>query len=616
MTFCAFSGIAQVNESDTLKTDTVFLKEVQIEENIISYPFSRSSRDIEIIQAKQIKNMPIQSLPEILSYQPSVDIRQRGPVGVQADISLRGGTFEQTLVLLNGIKMSDPQTGHHVMNVPIMYDNIDRVEIIKGAAAKRYGQNAYAGAINFITRVPDSNRLSLRTYVGDFRSGGANLSFSNKNEKQGHYLSLGADVSNGYTYNTDFEILNAFYQGEFTLGENGHFDLIAGLSDREFGANAFYASSIAKDQYEEVRTGLASISYTHLSRKWKVSPRLAWRNNDDDYLFIRQKPEIYQNKHTTNTYSAELNASNENILGTTGLGVEFRKETIKGDWIRSGVFSKSNLDGFSRENIGLYAEHKYLSDNGKFDIAPGAYLAWYSDFDIQFFPGIEAGYWIDPQWKIYASIGKSFRIPSFYDQYYESPVEVGNPNIQPEEAWTYESAIRFVQKTFYAEANIYYRDNQNLIDWALNEDTVWVAGNFTKVVSKGWELSLYYEHPIYLIANEVYFERLSFHYAGVDQEHKLKNENSRYALEHLTNQFIAIIDINLIKQLKANIAFRNIHRVQQDPYTLIDVKIYWRAKYMDVFAQVNNLGNVNYMEVMTPMPGRWLRLGFNLQIPY
>lgn len=601
------------NTEEKVVDTTITLKEFVIHENRISYQASEGTRNMEIISKKELKELPAQSLPEFLSFQPGLDIRQRGPVGVQADININGGSFEQTLVMLNGIKMSDPQTGHHLLNLPLMYDNLERIEIIKGPTSRKYGQNAYAGAVNFITKVPDSNKIHFRAYRGDFNSFGGNVSISNRSGKVGNYLSYGSDFSDGYRYNTDYKIQNFFYQGEVRLGEKSQLDLISGYTDRRFGANGFYASPKAIDQYEEVKTGIASIAYNYQNEDWKLSPRISWRNNRDRYQYIRQNPKVYENFHETDTYAAELNATSYNSLGQTGIGFEYRKESINGTWWRGKEFSHSNLDGFSRDNFGFYAEHKFLWKD--FTLVPGVYIGWYSDFDWQFFPGASAGYFVTKNLKVYGNAGKSFRIPTFYDQYYTSPNEMGNENLEPENAWAYEAGVQYRKGKLLLEANTFLRDNQNLIDWVLINE-VWHARNYAQIQTKGFEISLDYQENIELIGGNLMINNFHFSYNKLDQEQKDQEMLSRYALEHLSDQWIVSSNINFLENLNLNIVYRNLKRVEQPDYSLLDAKLSWRKGIFTAFVEVTNILDTEYTEVMTIMPGRWARAGVVLNVPY
>jgi iron complex outermembrane receptor protein len=159
------AAVAQNNDKDTT---IIELSDVIITENRMQTPFSESARSMYVITKSQLASLPVQSVAEALTYVPGVDIRQRGPMGIQTDIGIRGGTFDQTLILINGVKVSDPQTGHHSFNLPLNLDNIERIEVLKGQGARIYGQNAFNGAINIITKVPEKKAVFLIGYLVDF----------------------------------------------------------------------------------------------------------------------------------------------------------------------------------------------------------------------------------------------------------------------------------------------------------------------------------------------------------------------------------------------------------------------------------------------------------------
>lgn len=595
---------------------TIVMQDLVISSNRISTPFSESSRNIQIITMEEIQYLPAQSIPGILAYSPGVDVRQRGPVGVQSDIGIRGGTFEQTLILLNGIKLTDPQTGHHIMNIPVPFDHVERIEVLKGPGARIYGQNAFAGAVNFITKIPEERKIGLRTYGGSFGSFGGNISLSLPGEKGGTYLSLSADRSDGYRHNTDYGIINGYMQQDYQL-MGGTFNFTLGLSDRKFGANGFYASPDFTEQYEEVRTSLASIGYEKDMGNFTIKPRLYWRFNRDKYLFVRENPSAYLNLHETNTLGAEVNASIKNSMGTSGIGLEYRKESIAGDWVRGGNWSRSNLDGFNRDNFGLYVDHRFKLGS-TFDITPGVYVNWYSDFGWNAFPGLDFGYNLNNEIRLYGNIGKSYRIPTFYDQYYSSPVEIGNPALQPEEALTYELGIRYLKPGISVEGNYFIRDASQLIDWIYDSsDSVWRSQNFQSVMTNGLEVSANFDLSQLL---EINFpvKRINISYNYLDQNiDQVENIQSRYALEHIQNQFILRLDMVIFGKLKNSFNVRYIDRVEQNPYFLIDDRLLYEFnKGSNIFLEATNLTNQSYTEVMTPMPGLWIRGGLKLEIGY
>lgn len=610
--FLFFISNQVFSQNDT----TIVMEELVLNGNRISIPFSEASRNIQIISRDEIRKAPIQSIPEILTYSPGVDIRQRGPMGVQSDIGIRGGTFEQTLILLNGVKLTDPQTGHHVMNIPIPMDNIYQVEVLKGPGARKYGQNAFSGAVNFITKAHDIKKIGVRAYGGSFASYGGNVSFSMPISNYKQVLSLSRDASEGYQHNTDYGINNIFYQSEFQA-RNGKYELIFGLTDRKFGANGFYASPDYTEQYEEVRTSMTSLSYESETNDLKIKPRIYWRANQDKYLFVREKPEIYQNQHKTNTFGAEVNASYKSYLGITGIGIEFRKETIIGDWIRGGIETKSNLNGFGRNNFGVYLDQKFKIGN-RFDLTPGVYVNWYSDFGWNAFPGIDMGFIINDKIRLYGNAGKSYRIPTFYDQYYKSPFEQGNPNLKPEEAITYEIGLRYIHGGFSFEGNYFVRNASQLIDWVYHPvDSIWRSQNFQNTTTNGFEISINFSFDKMMDANfPIYNIGISYNYLdqNIDETEGIQ---SRYVLEQIRNQVILGIDHKIAGKLKNNFKARLIDRIEQDSYILIDDRIYYEQnEKFTIFLEAVNLTNQVYTEVMTQMPGRWIRGGINFDIGF
>ena len=197
-------------ESDTTVTK---LDEVIIAENRIQLPYSEQSRSISLVQNEEIKNSPAISTADLLHYVGGVDVRTRGANGIQSDIGIRGGTFEQTLILVNGIKLNDPQTGHHSMNLPINLQQIERIEVLKGPSARTFGQNAFAGAINLVTKEPEKSYATLGLQGGDFKLWGVNASGGLITGKNSHQVAFSYNASDGYKHNTDYSLLNAFYEG-------------------------------------------------------------------------------------------------------------------------------------------------------------------------------------------------------------------------------------------------------------------------------------------------------------------------------------------------------------------------------------------------------------------
>lgn len=584
---------------------TIFqLPDIVIKENRLEIPFSEVSRTIEIVTAEQIKTMPVRSVNEVLQYVSGLDVRQRGAHGVQADISIRGGTFDQTLVLVNGIKLADPQTGHHIMNLPIDIDNIERIEVLKGPSARIYGQNGFAGAINIVTKNPDEEFVKVRLQAGSNQLGGAKVGASYLNDYSRHYFSFAKDFSEGYRYNTDYDITNLFYQGQFEVGGE-KLSVLAGFTERQFGANGFYASPDFTDQYEEVQTSLVTLNYEMQVGDWRLNPRLYWRRNQDEYIFERSNPSLFRNMHIGNSFGAEFHATNQNKLGQTGMGIELRQVDL----------NSTNLGNRNRFTTSVFVEHRFQLLDERLDIIPGVLLNHFSDFGTRVFPGLDMGYRLDDHFKIYGNVGYTYRVPTFTDLYYEDPANLGNPNLEPEEALAYELGLKYNHKGINVQASYFQRDGSDLIDWTREgEDSQWQPVNINNLTSRGVDISVNAYLPV-VTGRKSLVNRLNLGYTYIDAQ--IENNEatiSRYALENLRHQLIAGIELQLGERIFHSTRYRYIDRVTMEDYQIVDMQLTYRTDIFEAFLNASNLGNIEYRETnLVVMPGRWISGGIEVK---
>ena len=596
--FTFISAIAQTNNEDTT---TIELADVIITENRMQTPFSESARSMYVITKSQIAAMPVQSLAEALTYVPGVDIRQRGVMGIQADVGIRGGTFDQTLVLINGVKISDPQTGHHSLNLPLSLDNVERIEVLKGQGARIYGQNAFNGAINIITKVPEKKAIFLQGYGGSFGSFGGNAALALPGNTYGQYVSLSYDRSYGYRKNTDYKTGNIFYQS-YLNALDGKFNLVGGFTGRKFGAAGFYVPD--SEEYEEVKTGFVSIDYTKKHNNLTFQPRVYWRRNHDDYVYIRSDPDVFNNLHTTHVYGAETHMTYYNPLGLTGIGVELRREDIH----------STNLGNHERTIAGIFAEHRfYLFD--RLDITPGIYINWFSDYGWNYFPGLDMSFEVNNSLKLFANLGRSFRIPTFTDLYYDGPSNIGNSALEAESAFNYEGGVKVFGKGFWGQLSYFKRDASNLIDWVRdNSEQPWQPHNFYDVDIQGLEANLEFNF-VNLIRESFPLQSFTVNYTYIDAELLNAPAESRYALENLKHQLLLGAHSKIYKNLYLSLRFRYLDRVTLGNYHLIDSRLYYKKENLNIFIEAANLTDTDYTEAgFVQMPGRWLRGGINFTL--
>ncbi|RYE23593.1 MAG: TonB-dependent receptor, partial [Sphingobacteriaceae bacterium] len=317
------------------KQDTVIkIDDVVINENGFKTPISKQNRNVYIIDKEMIAKLPARSIQELLQYANGIDLRQRGPFGAQADISIDGGSFEQTVVLLNGTKIIDSQTAHNMLNLPIPIEAIERIEVIRGPAARIYGINSLTGAINIITKKPTKSGVLADVHAGSnfdkniegsgktFYNAGFQLGGVISKAKQQHSLFGAHDKNNGYRFNTQFENTKLLYQGNFQLDELNEINASFGYTKNEFGANGFYAAPGDKNSIETVQTTLAAVQSKHiLSNRWTLLPRLSYRYNFDNYRYFGNvNPNAGVSKHSTNSFAAEVTSTYKTNNGELGLG--------------------------------------------------------------------------------------------------------------------------------------------------------------------------------------------------------------------------------------------------------------------------------------------------------
>lgn len=595
---CLFYSVNNIEA----QTDTIILiPDIKINDQRIQLPFSQSNRTIHFLTRADIEKLPVQSINELLAYLPGVDIRNRGIKGSQADLSLRGSTFEQVLVMINGVKINDPQTGHHSLNIPVPLEAIQRIEVLKGPGSRRYGQNALAGAINIITRIPDLPQTTLSLEGGSYGTFQGSAAVSLGAEDFNQVMNVSHIRSDGFRHNTDFKTTQLFYQNEWNT-DQGKWSVLAGHADRKFGANGFYASPTYVDQYEEIQTSNAQVGFSKIGNRWHIKPSVYWRRNQDEYLLVREQPEVYRNLHITNTMGAEVNSGWASRAGLTGLGLEFRAIGIQ----------SNNLGDHNRQELAAFLEHRLQS--GKFSATPGISVNYFTEFGTFFYPGIDLGYEINPRWNVYANAGQTYRVPTYTDLYYIGPTNIGNEQLEPEKAMTYEGGFKYFGDRWFINGAYFLRDSRNLIDWVKEkEEDPWKPQNFYHARIQGIEMENRYRFPEndWRISNLKVF----YTYIQADLVDSDQSNFSRYALDNLRHQAMIGLDGNVADRISYNLSGRYLDRVNLEDYALLDAQVQYHWDRGKVWVQVNNITNESYTETSgVPMPGRWFNGGMSVRL--
>tara|TARA_B100001248_G_scaffold255780_1_gene235940 strand:+ start:810 stop:2672 length:1863 start_codon:yes stop_codon:yes gene_type:complete len=555
------------------------------------------------ISNEEIKQSTATNVSELLQQVAGIDIRRRGAEGMQADLYIRGGSFDQTLLLIDGIKVEDPQTGHHTMNMTIPLKVIEKIEIIKGSASRIYGQNAFTGAVNIITKKKIKNDLSIELSNGSFDQKRGGFTVQKELKSSDILFNYSRKESDGYRYNTDYENDEFFIKSNFKIKDQ-KISTIGVFNERKFGANGFYASPAAIDQYEETQASLIGFSTTYRNDDLILKPKLYWKRNQDMYVYLRQDPSVYRNLHISNKVGIEINASTSNFLGNLGLGFDLSKVSLE----------SNNLGERKRTMLNMFIEQQVKLKDDKIDFTPGVAITYFSDVSTKlnyknnffnnlfFYPGMDLGYRLDNNLKLYTNIGFTYRIPTYTDLFYTSPTTLGNENLKLEKALTKEIGLKYLKDDFNFNFSLYQRDASDIIDYVRNnESEPWQANNIREINTNGFELNMGYK--FYL--GSFRMQTINIGYSNIyDELLETDFAFSRYALNTLKNQITGTYTFEINEKIYSTVAYKNAERSNEEKYTVIDFRTSYKLDKFTLSVILNNILDTEYSETnLVPMPG-------------
>jgi iron complex outermembrane receptor protein len=647
------------------QTDTVQIENVEIVSTRVPTLISESARVIFSVEKEEIQIMPVQSLQEVLDYFGGIDVRQRGNEGMQADIGINGGSFDQSLILLNGFKMNDVQTGHHNLNLPIDLENVERIEILEGPGNRIFGVNAYSGAVNFITNSDKPEFLKLNFIAGQYGYYGFNSTVSVKGKQFRHQLSISGQKCSGYLpketiNNTDFKNLSLFYETVLKT-KLADFSIQSGYNNKSFGANSFY-TPVYPYQFENTKTIYIGYKAATKGKYRHILHTLYWRRHQDRFELFRESQynrvgnffvadhdtaKFYEgiyadwnyykghNYHLSHVLASELKYDFIGSLGKTAIGAEFNHAFIRSNvlGIETGEVVDVPFEPYGsytkeadRSNINFYLEHvlsyKRLMLGGGFSSNYNSEFAW------NLSGGIDFSIDLNPRYKIFASVNRAVRLPTYTDLYYDGPVNKGNPELLPEYAISYEMGVKYNSESLNFRANVFRRDGKNTIDWVkLPDSAEWQAQNITELTTYGAGLSGFYTFD-----RNFFLKRIGFSYSWLDVHKESGEYYSKYVLDHLKHKGVLSVRHDLFKGFSMSWFLRiedregtylEYDRVLKSytnereyrPYILTDVKLLYRLGIFSFFVDINNLLNTDYVDYANvEMPGIWIKAGIGLKI--
>lgn len=620
---------------------------------------SQAYRLVTQISHSEIEALPIQTVADILRYLPGLDVRTRGANGAQADVSMRGGTFDQVLVMINGVNLTDPHTGHYSLNLPITTDLVERIEVLQGTSANIFGLNAFAGAINIITRADNSveddllhQRTTVRMTAGMY--GLVNPALSAKLQKGDWYLNASGEYnrSDGYDApnpsekeqtairNSDYRIANIYLQ----TGYRG-LDLQLGTQYKDAGAGMYYGFG-SQDQFDATRTAFGSIRYRHNWGQWSADLQASYRANYDRYEWHRGQ-RLYGNFHFSQVSAASAKVHYASKIGKSSIGLELRNENIHstnlGDTINP-LGQVPNVDGFNlsdlrvldlvrgknRLNLNYFAEQAFFWQG--LSASLGLSGNWNNMYGSNLSGGANIGYEYARQSSVYLCANRSLRLPTFTDLYYNAGNQLGNRELKPEEAWTLSLGTRYIKDFqekghLQLQADAFYRWGRNIIDWVYTPDDQkrpYYAQNWNEVNATGLEAALSYQLNQWLRN-----AKISYAYTWLDLD--VDKSGSRY-LDYLSHKFVAHIEHGIWSFRRTShpgmenasfgaswtLSYQKREGQYNDaqgevcnyrPVLLLDGQLYWQCSTLKLAIDCTNITNRKYYDYGGILqPGAWLKM--------
>lgn len=601
------------------------LDDVEISANRIPLLGKESARVVTIFTAEDIASTPVHSVNDLLEYLTGVDVRQRGEMGVQSDISVRGGTFDQVTILLNGFNISSPQTGHHSADFPVSMQDIERIEVLQGPAARVFGTSAFTGAVNIITKSA-SKGGNVHLYGGDFGLAGAEARYSAGTDRINNNLSLGYGRSDGATPNSDYNQMRAFYNGD-SKGADYDLNWQFGYSNKHFGANTFYGAA-STDQWESNERVMAAFKASGRGQL-HLTPSAYWNRWYDHYQWHRDSP-AGENFHQVDVYGLNLNSWFQSSLGKSSIGLEMRNENILSSKLGKPLEADQYVQAHgsdnvfykfqdNRTNLSAFVEHNIIMERWTASLGVLANMNTALDNKFRLYPGIDVSYRPTETWKLFASWNMALRMPTFTDLYYSGPNIKGNDHLKPEKRSELTAGARMRVSGVELQANAFISHNSDMIDWVIYQgdvDKIFNSCNF-EMDNYGVEVSanIFFRE----LSSNMPLNRLTVSYAYIEQDmsYARQIESSKYSLEYLRHKVVAKLDSRIYGHLNGWLSWRWQERTGQSnsSYGLVSARLSYDKTRYSLYLEADNLLDKKYFDYSyIPQPGLWVKGGIVINL--
>ena len=583
----------------------------------------QSARIVSVLSRKDIEQAGAQSVNDLLKLATGVDVRQRGGFGIQTDISINGGTYEQVTILLNGVNISNPHTGHLAADFPVSVGDIERIEVLEGAASRVYGGQAFGGAINIVTRQVTRNGAEVGVEAGSWGTVQADGRVALLGRHVTNSISGGGGRSDGGTLNDAWKKGQLYYNGQYA---HQQFDLKwqAGFSRKGYGANTFYSGS-STDQWEQNERYIVSVG-AETKGKFHFMPSVYWNRTYDNYHWHKGQPENpYSNSHQSDVYGGRIGGYVSWWGGKTAVSAELRNEGILssslGTLMEEDEFVSRHGDGktmkkhANRTNVSYNLEHNIVLDRWTISAGVVANMNTGVDHKYRFYPGVDIAYRPTTNWKVFLSYNKGFRLPSYTDLYYNSPDITGNNQLKPEENRSVSLGAQYQLKGFAMSGRTFYNRGHNMIDYVKQVfGDAAHADNFD-LDNIGVEAEAKLDFTA-LAKQDIWLRNftLGYTYMHQNRDGKYSIFTSLYASDYLRHKLVANLNhkigwdkltatwsvrwqdrmgsFQIYDGEKATDRLQNYH-----PYAHLDLKLQWTDKKFDVYVKGTNITNHHYYDL-------------------
>ncbi|MBN2104590.1 TonB-dependent receptor [bacterium] len=570
---------------------------IQVTASRLISSLAAETREVSVITRHEIEQLPVRSIPELMQYVGSMDIQQRGFGSVQADFNLRGSSFEQVVILLNGVRLNDPKTGHHNADIPVSLEDIDRIEILHGHASSMYGPEGYGGVINIVTRQAAGNQTRLSVTGGSYGTIGSSVSQQLKTGRLSSVMNLEHYQSDGYRPDTDFKNFSVSCISQWK--ERYHtLHLTTGWIEKDFGANGFYAPYPSREKTRSLMTIFHHTYHPLQYIQWDM--RIYGRRHHDHFILDSQIPEWYQNKHWSQSYGAESVLCLRMASKTqVAVGCDYIKETME----------SSSLGDREHNRFGVFGEI-VMQLFRRIIINSGLRMDCHDQWGTQISPSVNFAYTFLEGFNCRVAGGRIFRAPTFTELYYNSPSNIGNPDLKPEHGWNIETGCDVYKLGYIMSMTLFQRSETDRIDWiTMKKEDPWSAVNIgsTKIQGLSASVSRDRTNPFSWKIN----------YTWLNQIQSDRVYRSKYQFRVLRHHLNMCVCFHGPWDIVTSCQTGYRKRQKESGYWLLSAKLSRDFKTGRCFLEAINLQNTVYQEVIDiPMPGRHFMGGVELKMKY